>query len=180
MRRRPPFGRPLRHSSPRRVPPALRHANALMEAGNYVEAAPAFEKIAQRAEARGGARAVHFHLRAGRAYILSENIQKGMTHIRHALMVMAAKKHWEPLQRFGQRTVGELNELGLEKEAQEITALLAKRLPKKTAFSQAESHPALPTQCPDCGAPLRSDEVTWIDQQTAECAFCENPIRGES
>ncbi|MCP4141525.1 MAG: hypothetical protein GY755_14785 [Chloroflexi bacterium] len=181
MRKRRPLGkrRPLRRSGPRRMPPALKHANALMEAGNYAEAGPAFEKIAQRTEARGGARAVHFHLRAGRAYILSENIQKGMSHLKHALMVMSAKKHWEPFQRFGQRAIDELKELGLEKEAQEITVLLNERLPEKTVFSKTKSRPVLPTQCPNCGAPLRSDEVTWIDQHTAECAFCDNPLRGE-
>ncbi len=180
MRRRPPFRRPLRRSGPRRVPPALKHANELMESGNYAEAAPAFEKIAQRVEARGGARAVHFHLRAGRAYILAENTKKGMTHLKHALMVMTAKKHWEPLQRFGQRAVDELNELGLEKEAQEIAALLTEKLPERSTFAQAKSRPALPTQCSGCGAPIRSDEVEWIDEETAECIFCGNPVRGEN
>lgn len=180
MRRRPPPSRrPLRRAGARRVPPALRRANNLMESGDYAEAALAFEKIAQRAEARRGPRAPLFHLRAGKAFILAENVDKGMSHLRQGLGIMIKKGHWEPLQRFGQRTVDELNELGLEEEAGEIATLLAKKLPEKEFAAQKTSRPALPTQCPHCGAPLRSDEVMWIDTRDAECAFCGNPVRGE-
>lgn len=178
MRRRP-LRRPFRGKRPQRVPPALRRANELMGAGNYPEAAFAFEEIALRTEARHGARAPIFHLRAGRAYILSKDVEKGMTHFRRGLTMLSAKKEWEPLHRFGQRTVNELKELGLKQESQEIIDLLEKRLPEKIELGQDKSRATLPTLCPSCGAPIRSDEVVWIDQDTAECAFCGNPVRGE-
>jgi hypothetical protein len=37
----------------------------------------------------------------------------------------------------------------------------------------------LPTSCPSCNAPLRSDEVEWIDARSAECATCGSVVRAE-
>ncbi len=181
MRRRRPFRRRLLHRRKpvSKVPPALRRANELMEAGNYVESALAFEKIASIAEARGGARAHIFHLRAGRAFVLAEDVEKGILHIKRGLTMIAAKRQWEPLNRFGKRAVDELNELGLNKEAQEIADLLKKRLPERVDMLREKSRPSLPIKCPSCGAPIRSDEVEWIDEKSAECVFCGNPVRGE-
>ena len=180
MRRRP-FRRPFRRGGPRRVPPELRRANELMEAGHHAQAAEAFEKIARRAAARRGPRAPHFHLRAGRAYILAGNIENGMPHIKKALASFAAKRQWEPLDRFGQRAIIELNEMGYNAQAQEIEDYLSDKLPEKAAPPQRISQikATLPTHCPGCGAPLRADEVDWIDQQTAGCIYCSSPVRGE-
>lgn len=179
MMRRRPFRRPTRQIGARRVPPALRRANELLENENHAESALAFAKLAQRTEARRGARAPIFHLRAGRAYILAKDIEKGMAHLRRGLTMLAAKKQWEPFHRFGQRAEDELRELGLNQEAQEIADLLEKRLPAEIELRRDKSRATLPTQCPSCGAPIRSDEVEWIDQNSAECVFCGNPVRGE-
>ena len=40
-------------------------------------------------------------------------------------------------------------------------------------------HPVLPARCGQCGALIRTDEIEWIDAQTAECAYCGSPIRPE-
>ncbi|MBT3336987.1 MAG: hypothetical protein HN855_05700 [Anaerolineae bacterium] len=181
MRRRGPIRRPFRRAGPQRVPPELRRANELMDAGHHAQAAVAFEQIARRADARRGPRAPHFHLRAGRAYIFAGDTQKGMPHLKQGLAAIAAKKHWEPLQNFGQRAVDELSELGYQTESDEIAAYLAEKLPTGTASpAKARSRPTLPTHCPGCGAPLRTDEVEWIDQKTAECIYCDSPVRGEN
>ncbi len=180
MRRRP-FRHPFRRGGPRRVPPELRRANELMEAGHHAQAAEAFEKIARRADARRRSRAPHFHLRAGRAYILAGNIENGMPHIKKGLASFAAKGQREPLNRFGQRALVELKELGYAAQAQEIDDYLSDKLPEKATPPQRISQikATLPTHCPGCGAPLRTDEVDWIDQHTAECIYCSSPVRGE-
>ena len=181
MRRNRPPRRPFRRPSPRGVPPELRHANELLENGEYAEAAVAFEKIAKQADRRRGPRAPHFHLRAGQAYILCDEADKGMAHIRQGLGAIAARKHWEPFQRLGQRVVDELNGLGHTKEADEILAYITAKLPdgRFTPSQAREFRPTHPTHCSGCGAPVRADEVEWIDLQTAECIYCGNPIRGE-
>jgi len=37
--------------------------------------------------------------------------------------------------------------------------------------------PRLPASCPFCGAPLRSDQVEWIDERRARCAYCGSPVK---
>ncbi|MBC8333790.1 MAG: tetratricopeptide repeat protein [Anaerolineales bacterium] len=180
MRRRP-FRRPFRRGGPRRVPPELRRANELMEAGHFTQAAEAFEIIARRADARRGPRAPQFHFRTGQAYILAGKVESGMPHIKKALAFFSARSQWEPLYRFGQRAVDKLNDLGHTTQAEEIADYLSNNLPEKTAHTQRTSHKkaTLPTHCPGCGAPLRADEVDWIDDHTAECIYCSSPVRGE-
>ena len=56
----------------------------------------------------------------------------------------------------------------------EGTALLGAKV-KRPSSPQA----ALPTLCPACSAPLRSDEVEWIDAQSAACAYCGSRVRAE-
>jgi len=38
----------------------------------------------------------------------------------------------------------------------------------------------LPPACPQCGAPLRSDEVEWIDARSVECVYCGSVVRTEA
>ncbi len=179
MRRRGPIRRPFRRAGALQVPPELRRANELMDAGHHAQAALAFEEIARRADARRGPRAPHFYLRAGRAYFLAGNSEKGMPHLKRGLAAIAAKKHWEQLRQFGQRAVDELNELGYQAESAEVAAYLTEKLPPGAASPKAISRTTLPTHCPGCGAPLRTDEVEWLDQKTAECIYCGSPVRGE-
>ena len=114
---------------PRRASPALRRANALLEDENYAEAGKAFEEIAQHAKRRRHSRTPIYYLRAGRAYMLAENTEKGMPFLTRGLTILAGKKQWDALSSFGLRTINELNELGYTEEAQEIADLLEKRLP---------------------------------------------------
>lgn len=39
------------------------------------------------------------------------------------------------------------------------------------------AHGQLPTNCPECGAPLDGSEVQWKDKDTAECNYCGSIIR---
>ena len=175
-----PFRRGFRRAAPLTVPPELRRANELMDSGQHADAALAFERIAERTAARSGARAPLFFLRAGRAYLLAGAAAKGIPLLKQGLSMIAVRRDWEPLQRFGQRTVGELNELGYISEAEEISAYLAATLPEYSAkFATAQNRADLPTHCPGCGAPLRTDEVEWLDEKTAECVYCGNPVRGD-
>ena len=114
---------------PRRTSPALRRANALLEDENYAEAGKAFEEIAQHAKRRRHSRTPIYYLRAGRAYMLAENTEKGMPFLTRGLTMLASKKQWQSLLSHGQRTIDELTALGYIKEAQEIADWLEKKLP---------------------------------------------------
>jgi hypothetical protein len=159
------FRRQIRKTLAANVPPILQEANFVFDKGEYGRAAELFEQIAQAADARGGPRAPLFHLKAGRARILE---------------LFSQHKQFPQLQRAGTRVITELNEKGLKNEAAEIEMWLKSIILLKPLFETdevAEKRPNLPTHCPSCGAGLRPDEVQWLDDVTAECAYCGSPVR---
>lgn len=177
------FRRPLRRAFAPDIPPLLQRANELMATGDFAGAANSFEQLARAAEGRGGPRAPWFYLQAGRARILAGQTAMGMDHLKRGLGLFAARGLPDRVFTAGQRIVGELNQRGLSKEAQQISDYVKSLVPNfKPGVGQAApaKRPPLPTHCPGCGAPVRADEVDWIDDVTAECAFCGSPVRGES
>ena len=163
------------------IPPMLQRANQLMAAQDYAGAAEAFEQLAKAAEGRGGPRAPFFYLQAGRARIFAGQIPAGMAHLQYGLNLFARRNQPGKIFNQGNRIVGELNQRGLTTEAGQITDLMKTLLPAFNAASESvhNKKAALPTHCPGCGAPIRPDEVDWLDDVTAECAFCGSPVRGE-
>ncbi len=182
MRRR--FGRLLRQNMNEapQVSPALQRANQLMSVGNYPAAAVAFEDLATRAERRGGPRAPFFFLQAGRARMLTNEYEKCMAHFKHGLTLLVSTQRFTQLYRAGTHIVQELKARGREDEAREIAGMIHSNslAISETATQQLPSEKlVLPTHCPSCGGPLRSDEVDWIDDLTAECSFCGSPVRAQ-
>lgn len=182
-RRFPPRGSRLprgRVRKPFQVPPLLRQANRLMGNEKYAEAANAFEKVAERADARHSPRASLYYLRAGKALILAGAVEHGMKRLRKGLSLMASQRDCRPLQQLAYRTIDSLRKMGLEKEAEDIQSLLNRITPEGCVEAELpENRALLPAQCPHCGAPLHPQQVIWLDRQDAECPFCGNIVRGE-
>ena len=180
MRRR--FGRLLRQNTNEAslTPPALQRANQLMAAGDYPAAAAAFEELGKRASGRGGRHAPFFFLQAGRAQMMMNEYKKCMGHYIHGLNLLIDAQRYTQLYRAGSNIVQELQSRGREIEAREIAGMIHSNTLaiSETATQQLPSDKlALPTHCPSCGGPLRSDEAEWIDDLTAECLFCGSPVR---
>jgi hypothetical protein len=155
----------------------------MLDMGNYQGAAEQFETIARMTEARGGLRAPQFFLPAGRAHILAGQNETGVAHLKHGLSLFARVGKWLHLRRAGRRIVAELNEGGLAEAANEISVWLNGVVPADTQYipqAAPAKRPVLPTHCPSCGAALHPDEVDWLDDITAECAYCGSPVREES
>jgi len=165
----------------RDIPPLLRRANQLMATGNFVEAASAYEQLARAAEARNGPRAPFFYIQAGRAKILAGQTVEGIEYLERGLGLFATRGQNGRVFNLGNRIAGELNQRSLNKEAKQISAYITSLLPNFASVGGIASakRPPLPTHCPGCGAPVHSDEVEWLDDVTAECAFCGSPVRGE-
>ncbi len=174
------FRRNIRKTLAQDIPPILQEANFAFDKGEYGRAGELFENLARAADARGGPRAPLFHLQAGRARILAGQTKLGMPSLERGLQLYAQRGQWQKLHQAGQRVLEQLSARSLSSEANEIQQLL-------TSFSSSlpvrESTPAkrplLPTHCPSCGAALRPDEVEWLDEVTAECAYCGSPVREE-
>lgn len=174
--------RPLRRAFAPDIPPLLQRANQMLSAGNYAEAANAYEQLARAAEARGGPRAPFFYIQAGRSHVLAGQTANGLEYLERGLGLFAMRGHEVRASNVGMRIIGELNARGLKNEAQQITDYLEELVPGfggTAADAGSPKRPTLPTHCPGCGAPLRPDEVDWLDEGTASCAYCGSPVREE-
>jgi len=167
------------------IPPALQKANQLMAGGHYVLAAEIYEQFARGALSRNGPRAPWFFLQAGHARILAGQVPAGMAHIRQGLALIAGLGQPQRLYHAGMRFVTELKARNLSSEAKEIEDYLTKTLPAGfvagtvAATATEKPKPILPTNCTGCGGPIRSDEVEWVDDVTAECPYCGSALRAE-
>lgn len=164
------------------IPPMLQRAHQMMEAGDYPNAAQTFHMLAQGAEERVPHRAPFLYLQAGRAAILSGERKPGMADLRRGLTLLADQQRFPRMHNLGNGIVSELQAQGLEAEAQEIRQLLEEQIPAqmpKAAAVTPARKPALPTHCPACGAVVKADEIEWQDEITAECSYCDSPIRAE-
>jgi tetratricopeptide (TPR) repeat protein len=179
------FRRQIRRTLAPDVPPILQRANNLLDKGEFEHAAEAFEQIADAAEKRSGPRAPMFYLQAGRAWLLAGHATAALDHIKHALSMFAGRGQNGKVLQVGNRIARELEQRGLKKESGELKAYLHELLPGPIKFTQAPlpastNQPTLPTHCPSCGAAMRPDEVEWLDDKTAECAYCGSPVRGKN
>jgi hypothetical protein len=174
------FRRNIRKTLDQDIPPVLQEAIFVFDKGEYGRAGELFENLAKAADARGGPRAPIFHLQAGRARILAAQTKLGMPSLKRAIELLAQRGQWQKLHQMGQRVVGELSARGLNAEAGEIESFLKEVSPSMPAIEPASTkRPILPTHCPSCGAAVRPDEVEWLDDVTAECAYCGSPVRVE-
>ena len=160
------------------VPPMLQRANQLMASGDYAGAAEAYKNLAQGAESRFPQRAPFLFLEAGRAAILSGQTKIGVAHVRRGLTIFSSQGRIPRMRAFGQRAIDELQARNLNAEAEEIASLINANAPQEISVPPALAEkPILPTHCPSCGGAVRPDEIEWLDDVTAECAYCGSPVR---
>lgn len=176
------FGRPLRRPFAPDVPPLLRRANQMLSAGSYAEASSAYEQLARAAEARGGPRAPFFYIQAGRTRLLAGQAEQGVELLERGLGLFAMRGQQFKAGNLGLRVVQELTARGFAREAREVADYLNELIPgfaPPSAEAASSRRLALPSHCPACGAPLRPDEVEWLDDAAAVCEYCGSPVYGE-
>jgi hypothetical protein len=172
------FRRHIRRTLAQNVPPVLQEANFAFEKGEYGRAAELFEKMAQAADGRGGPRTPIFHLQAGRSRVLAGQARLGVPSLKRGLELLARRGHLQRFHKAKDRVLAELISVGLTGEAVELEGWLRKLAPPLPAFEPPKTdRPDLPTHCSSCGAALKPDEVEWLDERTAECAYCGSPVR---
>ncbi|MBK9926220.1 MAG: hypothetical protein IPP66_13120 [Anaerolineales bacterium] len=171
------FRRQIRQAMAQDVPPILQEANIALNKGEYGRAAELFEQIAHAADGRGGPRAPLFYLQAGHARVLARQGLLGVPSIKRGLELLAERHQYQKLHQAGTRAMAELKSYGLAEEAAEIQTWLKSILPEVPTTQLPVKRPILPTHCPHCGAPVRPDEVEWLDSITAECGYCGSPVR---
>lgn len=179
--------RPLRRRPPRRPPPGsprpatlqmLRRANRLMEAGQYAQAYPLLKRLADGAVKHGmPVRAANLYLRAARARLEMGSAADAVDIVRRAIQLLIAAGQTERLRGLLPGILWELERHGYPNEAVALRAEMSALLGGTGTPAPEHRRGTLPTQCPSCSGPVRAGEVTWIDDQSAECAYCGSTIR---
>ncbi|MCL4486924.1 MAG: zinc ribbon domain-containing protein [Chloroflexi bacterium] len=163
---------------------ALAAANAQVQQmianGRAAQAAEMLTQMCAQAEANRRPRlAANLHAQAARVFVLSKDERSASKHARLALDQFIALNMTPRAARFYANLVREMNEGGMA-SAHALESEYSGRL---GSFIRAAGQPAargrLPAKCPNCGAPAKSDQVDWIDSQSAECAFCGGVIQTE-
>ena len=186
FRRRRPF-RPIRRALMR--PPvnpviiqAVSRANQLLANGNPDQAAEIYARLAQEGESRRRMRpAANAHAHAANAYVIAKNESAALTHARTALNQFIQLDMPDQSAAFYNNMTQSLRDNRLNGAADILHKEFGDRI--KVAKTQSNSQPTqrgrLPSKCPQCAAPARSDEVSWIDEYSAECAYCGGVIQTE-
>jgi hypothetical protein len=158
----------------------------LKDQGRTAEAAELFERLGHGAQERGLLRrAPYLLLQAAYCWLLAGRPERSRLPARQALSLFIATQNWAALRDSADLLITDMERMGYSQEAEEIRAILAQALAEHPAAfpsSQAAAKkfsPTLPPKCPFCGATLRSDQVTWIDETTAECAYCGSAVQSQ-
>ena len=164
--------------------PLLRRARRRIEQADPAEAAAILEEKAQAAEEQGMLdRAGDLHLEAARCYLQLDDMDRADDHGLRAVQLFIQARRPGKVRRLVPRMMAVLRRKGHHDEAeklrQEVDALLGAS-PGERAIpwgERAVQRGSLPAKCPSCGGPTRSDEVNWIDSQSAECAYCGSIVK---
>jgi hypothetical protein len=156
----------------------LEEANYYLENNKPAQAAPIFAKLAEvLRSANQPKRAANLHSQAALAFAKSRNVA-ALIQARSALTLLLQYKLDQQASAFYKDLMRELTKRGMQSEAEVLTREFGDKvlqpIPLDTRAAQLSR---LPGNCPNCGAPLRHSEVTWIDASNIECSFCGTPIR---
>lgn len=156
----------------------LEEANSLLENNKPAQAAPIFAKLAEvLRSANQPKRAAALHSQAALAFARSRN-EAALTQARAALTLLLQYDLVPQASALYKDLMGELTRRGMKSAAETLTREFGDKVPQSTPLdSRAEQLSRLPSNCPNCGAPLRQSEVTWTEVGTLECGFCGTPIR---
>lgn len=169
---------------PRQV---LQRANVLMVGGQPREAAALYDELAQIAEAHTmPRRAALLHIQAARAWLAAGDGQAAIERAKRGFGAFIALGQGARVARLLPEVTARLRQRGYAQAADALERDLQAQL-AHAGIDPASVAPAgagvqqgvLPASCPHCGAPLRPDEVEWVDAASAECPYCGMIVKAE-
>jgi len=166
---------------------AINQANQLRASGQSEQAAVLFAQLAAGMENTGHPRrAANFHAQAAHTFADAKEPVRSLKHAQRALDLFLQFQMVRRIPVFYANIIRHMRNKGLTAAASQIEKEYAARvspfpLPQQPSQStQAGPHPILPASCPKCGAPVRSDEIEWIDERSAECIYCGSTLQAAS
>ncbi|MDR3574131.1 MAG: hypothetical protein P4L50_09725 [Anaerolineaceae bacterium] len=165
----------------------INQANQLRASGQCEQAAMLFAQLAAAMETSGHPRrAANFHAQAAHTFADANEPVRSLTHARRALDLFLQFQMVRRIPVFYTNITRHLRNKGLVGAADQVVKEYAAKVssfpmpvqPPQTA--QSGPRPVLPPSCPKCGAPVRSDEIEWIDNRSAECIYCGTTLQAVS
>ena len=158
---------------------ALNQANQLVASGQPILAAPIFAQLAENMETSNHPRrAANLHAQAAHAYADGKDEQNALVQARRALSLFIQYQMVQRTPVFYSNITRKFTNKGMKtrpKPWQGNSARWWEACPRPAPVAAPRG--SLPTNCPKCGAPLHPSEATWVDANTAECAYCGAAIR---
>lgn len=155
----------------------LVRARELFDRGDFAAAAPIFEELAQAAERRGMLdRAGDLRLELARCHIKLDSMESADQEGLHALQLFLRARRPLKVRRLLPRMVAMLEQHGRHEEAKELREKAEQLLGPKVARPAMAARGALPGKCPNCGGPIKPDEVHWVGRGSAECPYCGSVV----
>jgi ribosomal protein L37AE/L43A len=175
--------RPLRRALARSpLVDTLGQAHRLYAGGQPREAALLLAQVAQAMEnAAHPRRAANLHAQAAHAFADAGEEQAALGHARTALRQFLQFGLAARAPVFYANITRKLRAKGMAAAAGTLEGEFGPALGASARRMATGAVPAarLPGKCPQCGGPLRSDEVDWVDAQSAECPYCGSVVHTE-
>jgi hypothetical protein len=177
----------------------LTQARTLLREGKFAQAAPLFEELTGLARQKSmPGLAGEAALRAAQCYVRAGDMPKANDMGHGAVQFLIQAQRYERAAQVAPRVIQALERNGRHKEAQALRQELRRSVPPgilrrarrrpgpppigprrrgaRAPGGAPQAQPLvqreLPTNCPSCGAPARTDEVDWIGPTNAACAYC--------
>ena len=153
----------------------LFRAQELFQRGEFAQAAGLFEEMAKQAEGSGMLdRAGDLHLQAARCHLQLNNLERADREGLHALRLFLRAGRLPKVRRMLPRMIAVLEQHGRHQEARELREKAAQLLGPLPATAGRRG--TLPGKCPNCGGPIKPDEVNWAGPRSAECPYCGSVV----
>jgi len=156
-------------------------ANQLMSSGQPDKAAVLFMQLAGQMQTTGHPRqAANLHAQAAHAWLSAGVEQRAMNQAGMAMQMFARLGMVERAQEFKTNFMQRLRKSGMQNSADTIGRAYDTVAAVVNPKHMQSKRGTLPAACPHCGAPVRSDEVEWIDDTSADCGFCSGVVQTNS
>lgn len=159
-------------------PPAQRmlvRARRFIQISRFGKAAALLAELANQVEMAGRPKAAaELHARAAYCYIEAGIGSAALAESEFALVSFQQAGLAERFVRFQGNILRKMQAYGMQAGVDALRARFGAEAavnPQSQAVTQGKPL-ILPAACPQCGAPVRSDEIEWIDARSGECAYC--------
>jgi hypothetical protein len=156
-----------------------------MRAGRFAPAAERFSALAQEAEERAMPQAAgDLYLRAARCYAELDNLDLADQRAEQAIHLLIQARALGRVRQVLPRVLAGLERAGRHDDAERLRREIEQAFEGKEPLPgavplRARAAARLPAKCPNCGAPIKPDEVAWAGPATAECPYCGGVVKAE-